>query len=321
MAVYTQVAFEELGPLLACYDIGEPVSFKGIAEGVENSNFQLRTDRGAFILTLFEKRVREPDLPFFLGLMRHFSKRGIPCPVPVACSDGSDWTHISGHPAALLSWLDGLSLRRPQVPHCAEAGRACARLHLAAEGFALHRPNALSGTRLGELAASTVDKADGVQPGLGELISQTLVSIGRDWPDALPSGVIHADLFPDNVLFLNDRISGLIDFYFACNDFFAFDVAVMLNAWCFEPDGTYNLTKGTALLSGYTNERILARAELDALPVLARGAALRFLLTRLYDWLNPRPQSMVFQKDPKEFAKRLRFHLGATNAAAYGLNS
>jgi homoserine kinase type II len=318
MAVYTEVSFDDLEALSGLYDIGAPVSFKGIAEGVENSNFQLRTDRGAFILTLYEKRVREDDLPYFLGLMDHLAARGLQCPTPVRRRDGRLWTRVNGRPAALLTWLDGLSLHRPDGAHCAAAAAACAQLHAAGAGFALSRPNALGPEGWRKLADATAADADTVQQGLSLLIAQAMAQFEREWPSGLPGGIIHADLFPDNVLFMNGAVSGLIDFYFACNDAFAYDLGVMLNAWCFETDGSYNLTKGKALIAAYGRERELTPAERDAFPLLARGAALRFLLTRLYDWLHPDPLAMVRPKDPRDYARRLRFHLTATNAAAYG---
>ncbi|HEY2069724.1 MAG TPA: homoserine kinase [Rhizomicrobium sp.] len=317
MAVYTEVSFEDLEALLGFYDVGNPLSFKGIAEGVENSNFQLRTDKGAYILTLYEKRVKEEDLPFFLGLMDHLAAKGVPCPLPVPRRDGSLWGHVNGKSAALLTWLDGLSLHRPDVTHCADVGAACARLHEAGQGFAIARPNALGPEGWRKLADSTASDADSVEQGLALLISRSLGDLERDWPSGLPGGVIHADLFPDNVLFMPGRVSGLIDFYFACNDAFVYDLAVMLNAWCFESDG-YNLTKGRALVSAYRKHRELSPAEREAFPILARGAALRFLLTRLYDWLHSDPLAMVRPKDPREYSRKLRFHLKAANAAAYG---
>ncbi|HTQ15238.1 MAG TPA: homoserine kinase [Rhizomicrobium sp.] len=318
MAVYTDVSFDDLDALLALYDVGRPLSFKGIAEGVENSNFHLRTDRGAFILTLYEKRVQEVDLPYFLGLLDHLAFRGVPCPTPVRSRQGRLWTHVNGRPAALLTWLDGLSLLRPGTAECAAAGEACATLHGAGRDFIFARPNALGLEGWRKLAAATAAEADKVQPGLAALIGGSLAGLEREWPQHLPAGVIHADLFPDNVLFMDGQVSGLIDFYFACNDTYAYDLAVMLNAWCFESDGAYNLTKGQALLGGYGRRRGLTAAERAAFPVLARGAALRFLLTRLYDWLHPDRQALVRPKDPRDFARRLRFHLQAANAAAYG---
>ena len=319
MAVYTEVSFEDLEGLLADYDIGAPLSFKGIAEGVENSNFHLQTDRGAFILTLYEKRVRAGDLPFFLGLMDHLAARGIACPQPLPSRNGAYSTLLNGRPTAILTFLNGLSLRRPDAAHCAEAGRMLARLHEAGQGFAIRRPNALGLAGWRELAEATAAGADTVQEGLGALIASSLRDLASAWPDNLPGGVIHADLFPDNVLFMDGLVSGVIDFYFACDDAFAYDLCVMLNAWCFESDGSYNITKGKSLIAAYRSGRELTAAEVEALPLLMRGVALRFLLTRLYDWLNHAPGALVRPKDPREFSRRLRFNLQVRNAREYGL--
>jgi homoserine kinase type II len=318
MAVYTDVSFEDLEKLLSDYDIGSPRSFKGIAEGVENSNFHLQTDRGGYILTLYEKRVSAEDLPFFLGLMEHLATRGIACPQPVRNKGGKNWIELNDRPAALLTFLDGVSLRKPDVSHCMQAGEALAKLHAAGTDFALSRANALSVEGWRKLAGDTHAKADAVQAGLAALIQSTLDEM-KDWPGNLPAGVIHADLFPDNVLFMDGKISGLIDFYFACNDALAYDVAIMLNAWCFEQDGSYNITKGKSFLSAYCQQRELTHEEVEALPILARGAALRFLLTRLYDWLNPDPGALVRPKDPRDYVKRLRFHRNVRSASEYGL--
>ena len=318
MAVYTEVTFDDLEGLLAAYDIGTALSFKGIAEGVENSNYYLQTDRGAFILTLYEKRVHVADLPFFLGLMEHLAGRGIVCPQPVRDREGRQWSMLKGRPAAILTFLTGISLRRPQVVHCRAAGDALAHLHEAGRGFALTRPNALGPSGWRELAAATAMRAGAVQDGLGALIAATLDALERDWPEKLPAGVIHADLFPDNVLFIEDRVSGLIDFYFACNDMLAYDLAVLLNSWCFEGDGAFNITKSRAMIAAYRARRPMTQAEIDAMPVLMRGAAIRFLLTRLYDWLNPDPAALVRPKDPREYIRKLRFHLQVKQAGEYG---
>jgi homoserine kinase type II len=319
MAVYTDVSFEELEDFLANYDIGVPRSFKGIAEGVENSNFYLQTDRDAYFLTLYEKRVREEDLPFFLGLLDHLAAKGIPCPVPARDKQGRLFAILNGRPAALLTFLDGVSLKRPDAVHCAAVGRALAAMHEAGKDFPLSRANALDLTGWRALEDSTRDGADSVQEGLATLTGRTLEQLAREWPSGLPGGVVHGDLFPDNVLFLDGKVSGLIDFYFACNDAFAYDLAVMLNSWCFEPDGAYNITKSRALIAAYEQKRALTPGEISALPTLARGAALRFLLTRLYDWLNPSPSALVRPKDPKEYSRKLRFHLKVRSAAEYGL--
>lgn len=319
MAVYTEVAVEDLERLLAQYDIGSAKSFKGIAEGVENSNFLLQTEHGDFILTLYEKRVKPEDLPFFLGLLDHLSARGVACPLPVHCKSGARWTELNGKPAAILTYLEGLSLRRPLPRHCVAVGEALAALHVAGEDFPLTRKNALSLEGWQSLSEATRLDADTVMPGLSGLIDLALRQCQEHWPTGLPSGVIHADLFPDNVLFLGERVSGLIDFYFACNDAYAYDLAVMLNAWCFEDDGAFNITKGRSLIEGYRRKRALSQLECDALPQLARGAALRFLLTRLYDWVRRDPNALVRPKDPRDYVKRLRFHLSVSHPREYGL--
>ena len=320
MAVYTELRDDELQEFLALYAIGGLHSCKGIAEGVENSNYLLATDAGQFILTLYEKRVEEADLPFFLGLMEHLAARGISCPRPVKRRDGGALGRLAGRPAAIVTFLDGISLRRPQAAHCRQVGEALAGLHLAGEGFSLTRANALSLAGWRPLARRSGSRADEVEPGLQSFIAQELDGLEADWPRDLPGGVIHADLFRDNVFFLKDRLSGLIDFYFACNDAFAYDVSICLNAWCFEPDWSFNVTKARALLAGYVSRRPLTPAEVAALPILSRGSALRFLLTRLYDWLNVPPGALVTPHDPREYLAKLRFHRGVADAGAYGVD-
>src|SRR4051812_31688013 len=298
MAVYTDVSAEDLGRFLAGYDLGELLSYKGIAEGVENSNFLVHTGAGHFILTLYEKRVAVADVPFFLALMEHLHSRGITCPQPVKTRKGETLGTLCGRPAAIVTFLDGMWMRRPDVGHCAAVGEALARMHLAGADFSGKRRNALSVEGWRPLAEQADGRADTVQPGLRATIIEELGFLEKNWPRGLPAGVIHADLFPDNVFFLSDKLSGLIDFYFACTDTLAYDVAICLNAWCFEPDHSYNVTKGQSLLNAYIKTRALSEAELAALPLLARGAALRFLLTRLVDWLNVPEGALVQPKNP-----------------------
>jgi len=319
MAVYTDVSFEDLESFLESYDLGEPRVFKGIAEGVSNSNYFLQTETGAYILTLYEMRVEAADLPFYLALMEHLACSEIQCPTPVHARNGEVTGLLNGRPAAILTFLDGVSLRRPTAEHCQAAGRALAALHEAGASFKGRRANALGPQGWRTLADDCAQKADTVGDGMRALIEEELASLTAAWPATLPQGIIHADLFPDNVLFVNDRLSGIIDFYFACNDALAYDLAVMLNAWCFETDGAFNLTKGRALFAGYQTMRKLNLAERAAFPLLCRGAALRFLLTRLYDWINHNPIALVRPKDPREFARRLRFHKGVKQPEAYGL--
>ncbi len=320
MAVYTEVSDEDLARFLTEYDLGEVTSFKGIAEGVENSNFMLRTTRGSYILTLYEKRVRREDLPYFLGLMEHLSSNHIACPVPLRGRDGVSLRELCGRPAAVVSFLDGLWPRRIQPEHCRLLGEAMARMHIAGAAFAGRRENDLSMPGWRPLFESCAGRADEVQPGLTRALEQELGTLTSEWPDALPEGAIHADLFPDNVFFLGSRLSGIIDFYFACNDFFAYDLAICLNAWCFETDNAFNITKARLLLQAYREYRPLSADELEALPVLARGSAARFLLTRLYDWLHQPAGALVKPKDPLEYWKKLRFHQEVRGPGAYGLD-
>jgi homoserine kinase type II len=321
VAVYTDVAAEDLAAFLAGYQLGELLAYKGIAEGVENSNFLLHTDRGYFILTLYEKRVAPDDLPFFLALMEHLAARGLNCPQPVKNRDAQVLGRLAGRPAAIVTFLDGMWIRRPSPGHCGAVGEALAQLHLAGADFPLRRVNALSIAGWRPLCrAAQAKNADRVQPGLADALAAELAQLEKAWPRDLPQGVIHADLFPDNVFFLHDRLSGLIDFYFACTDTLAYDLAICLNAWCFETDHSYNVTKGRALLQGYAGKRPLSGDEQRQLPLLCRGAALRFLLTRLVDWLDVPAGALVRPKDPMEYFRKLRFHQTIGSARDYGFD-
>ena len=319
MAVYTDVSAEDLTVFLRDYDLGSLLSFKGIAEGVENSNFLIETERGRYILTIYEKRVKVDDLPFFLGLMGHLADRGITCPLPVKAHDGKALRLLCGRPAALVTFLEGVSYRRPTPTQCGALGDVLGRLHEAGKGFHLSRENALSVSGWRPLADQAGARADSVAAGLGAAITRELGELERFWPRNLPKGIIHADLFPNNTLFVGDQLSGVIDFYFACEDALVYDLAICLNAWCFETDFSFNLTKGRAMIAAYRARRPLNGAEIAALPILCRGSALRFLLTRLVDWLNVPPGALVRPLDPLEYWKKLRFHQGAEDATAYGL--
>ncbi len=318
MAVYTEVSDEELQAFIGRYDIGELLSYKGIAEGVENTNYMVHTSSGTYILTLYEKRVDPNDLPFFLGFMEHLSAKGVTCPLPVHDRTGKVLNSVGGRLAAIITFLDGMWPRKPKAQHCAEVGRALARMHLAGADFAIARANSLGLSGWAPLFNKFANHADDILPGMNRLIATELETLNTGWPENLPKGVIHADLFPDNVFFIGDKLSGLIDFYFACNDAFAYDLAICLNAWCFEQDFSYNVTKGRALLKGYDEVRSLTGEERKALPVLARGAAMRFLLTRSYDWLNTPKDALVARKDPFDYVRRLRFHQGVKSIADYG---
>lgn len=321
MAVYTDVSTDDLARFLATYDIGDLLSYKGIAEGVENSNFLVHTTTGNYILTLYEKRVAEQDLPFFLALMEHLAARGLNCPQPVKNRQGVALGVLAGRPTAIVTFLEGLWMRRPSAKNCAAVGEALAKLHIAGSDFTMKRVNALSVSSWRPLFEHAGPRGDTVHPGLCNEIVKELAILEKSWPRDLPQGVIHADLFPDNVFFLGDALSGLIDFYFACTDTLAYDVAICLNCWCFEPDASYNVTKGRALLKAYQAVRPLSQAERDALPMLARGAAMRFLLTRLVDWLSVPEGALVKPKDPLEYFRKLRFHQSVRSASDYGLDA
>jgi homoserine kinase type II len=320
MAVYTDVAADELAEFLKTYEIGELLSYKGIAEGVENSNFLLHTSAGYFILTLYEKRVAKSDLPFFLGLMTHLAARGISCPQPLKNKSGEALSVLAGRPAAIINFLEGVWPRKPNVAHCAGVGQALAQMHLAGADFPMSRANALSVSGWRPLFEQAASRADEVQSGLRDFIGAELDHLESNiWPKDLPTGVIHADLFPDNVFFLGEKVSGLIDFTFACTDMLAYDVVICLNAWCFESDCSFNVTKARAFLGGYGRTRKLSDAEENALPLLARGAALRFLLTRLVDFLNVPAGALVRPKDPLEYVRKLRFQQGVSSIRDYGV--
>lgn len=318
MAVYTEVSDESLTAFLADYDLGGLVAFRGIAEGVENSNYALRTTSGDYILTLYEKRVDPAELPWFLGLMEHLSARGLSCPRPVHGRDGAALRTLCGRRAAITTFLPGVWPRRVRVEHCAPVGKALASLHLAGEDYPPERPNALGPCGWPPLLAMCERGAGAGGTPVADELEAALAVILPAWPHDLPRGHIHADLFPDNVFFLDGRLSGLIDFYFAATDLYAYDLAVCLNAWCFEADLSFNVTKARALLAGYGTRRPLAPAERAALPVLCQGAALRFALTRLYDWINTPAGALVVRKDPMDYVRRLRFHLSVRDADAYG---
>ena len=319
MAVYTEVSDEELIDFVAQYDVGEVLSCKGIAEGIENSNYLLTTERGPYILTLYERRVRRQDLPFFLALMEHLSNRGLPCPTPVHGRDGAALRDLCGRPAAIVTFLAGMWPRRIAPHHCAALGGALARMHRAGADFSMARPNDLSVDGWRPLLAAAAGEADSVAPGLADELTGQLDLLEASWPQDLPRGVIHADLFPDNVFFRGEALTGLIDFYFACTDFLVYDLAVCLNAWCFEPDGSFNFTKARRMTGAYRQGRDLSADEVAAVPLLARGGAMRFLLTRLYDWLFTPTDALVTRKDPLEYLTRLRFHAAARGPADYGL--
>lgn len=322
MAVFTHIDTPMLEALWDEYDLAQLTGFKGIQAGVQNSNFIVETTSSKYILTIYEDTatgVNPDDLPYFLGLMQHLAAAGINCPTPIARRDGALLSQLAGKPAALVSFLDGRGTITPKPQHCRNAGAALAAMHLAGKDYSFTRANDQGPQNWRTLFDSCAARADEVTPGLADLMQSELTHLTAHWPEGLPQGVIHADLFPDNVFFINGEVTGLIDFYFACNDIWAYDLAIMLNAWCFEADVNFNITKARALLAGYQSVRPMSAPEIDALPILARGAAMRFLSTRLHDWLSRPEDALLVPKNPVDYVRRLRFHRHVTNAADYGL--
>jgi homoserine kinase type II len=318
MAVYTDIDDAALNALLTEYDLGPPLAFKGIAEGVQNSNFLLETRKGRYILTVFERQVKKEDLPFFMGMMGHLASKGFPAPLPVPAKDGNPLREIHGKPAVICTFLQGMSPRRPDIDQCRALGQALGRFHVALGDFRMRRLNNLSIGSWPVMFAGREAEADALSPGLASQVAGDLDFLKANWPKTLPGGAIHADLFPDNTFFLDGKLSGVIDFYFACSDFLAYDIAVCLNAWCFERRGEYNLTKGRALISSYETVRRLEPRERSALPTLARGAAMRFFLTRLVDLAATPKDALVKPHNPLDYAERLGFHRQAKSPEDYG---
>ncbi len=320
MAVYTPVDKNALDTFLARYDLGKLLSFSGIAEGVENTNFLLCTEKANYILTLYEKRVDPVDLPFFMELMETLANTGMNCPLPVTTREGSVLQELEGRPCAVFSFLDGTWSRFPNEAKCRELGTALATMHLKAGAVTRRRFNTLGPISWQPLFSSVKEQANDLGSGMAQQIQHRLDSIIEKWPTDLPKGLIHADLFPNNALFIDDKLTGLIDFYFACEDILAYDLAICLNSWCFEADGSFNLTKSRTMLKAYDQVRGLSNAEIKALPLLAAGSAMRFFLTRLYDWIHTPDDAFVSPKDPMEFWSILRFHQSVSDNTAYGID-
>ena len=308
MAVYTHLNADDLAGLIAEYDVGELVSAKGIAEGVSNSNWLVETTAGRFILTMYEHRVDAADLPFFLGLLDHLSSKGSPVPRTIHDRAGASFRTIHEKAVALIEFLPGVSIDTPHPAQARAVGEALAGIHLAAADFPQERENTMGLAAWRKLLGDCGERLGEIDTGLPDHVARELDYLDKNWPVALPRSVIHADLFPDNVLMLGNRVSGLIDFYFACTDMMAYDVAVTHAAWCFEAGGGFRPAISEALIAGYHARRPLPAEAWTALPVLARGAAMRFLASRAYDWLNTPADALVTRKDPMVFARRLAFY-------------
>ena len=320
MAVHTKISNTEINEFFENYAVDEIVEFDGIQEGLENSNYLIKTKNNKFILTIFEKRTSETDLPFFFHLMNHLKNYGIKCPEVVKDSKGSYYNSIKNKPAAITTFLDGQSIVRIEPYHCGELGKAIALFHNASSLLTIKRENNLNTQNLKKLIQKIEEISDKIDKDSLNFIKNEYKFLVKNIPHDLPQGIIHADLFPDNVFFHNNNFSGIIDFYFSCNDSYIYEIAICMNAWCFEQNNNeFNISKAKALLSSYNQVKPLSKNEIEYLPTLARAAALRFLLTRTIDFHQNTENLMVTKKDPKEYFEKLKFHQSVLKSSEYGL--
>ncbi len=321
MAVYTKVTAEEMNDFIAKYDVGKIALYQGIREGIENTNYLVKTDSEKYILTIFEKRSIPEELPFFMDLLDYLHDYGINCPTPVKDKRGNAIRYLCDKPACLSRFLYGSSTTSPNFANCRSLGKVMAKLHEATGGFPQTRENQLGIRHLRPLFDTFKDKLDDLIPNVRDEIEKALEKAETEWPDndELPRGIIHGDLFPDNVFFTDNKISGIIDFFFACNDFYAYEMAIAINAWCFEKDFDFNVTKTRNLVAGYNSIRQLSKEELHYLPLFMLGSALRFFMTRAHDSFVNNDNALVVPKDPVEYLKKIRFHLHINNYHEYGI--
>lgn len=318
MAVYTHITEDDLKTHLTRFDLGELLSFEGISEGVENTNYKLETTAGRFILTLFEKRADAEELPFYITFMEFAREQGVPAPLAAPAKSGEKIVALNGKPSVITTFLEGVWSKEPTVAQCAALGEMLAKLHAAGRKFSLRRKNTMALFAWKSLILACLEGADRIGNNLGDTLQGELDFLEKNWPKYLQKGAVHADLFPDNVFFLGDEISGVIDFYFSCTDAFAYDLMLTLNAWCFDRHGAFFQDKAAALLKAYHAKRPLPPLEVKSLSFFGRAAAVRIIATRLYDWLNPVEGALVKPKDPLEHVRILKFHQAVKSAADYG---
>ena len=318
MAVYTNIEKDELEHFLKNYNIGNLIKYEEIAEGVENSNFKIFTSKNTYILTIFEKRVSSNDLPFFIELMNYLDSKKYKCPKPIADTNGNYISYLKKKPCTIVSFIKGKWIRNIKNIHCQQLGNNLAKLHTLTKSFKLKRENSMGYHTWDNLFNNFRAEKNMQYKEIYKIILDELAFLSNKWPKNLPSGIIHADLFQDNVFFEDDTFTGVIDFYFACNDYYAYELAVVLNAWCFEKDQSFNTTKARLILNEYQKEKALIYEEKEFFPVLARGAALRFLLTRLNDLIFHSPKHFVQPKDPHEYLEILHFHQAIESISEYG---
>ena len=322
MAIYTKLSENNLKEFFLKYNLGKLLNYKGIQEGIENTNYFIQTDKGKFILTVYEKRTEEKDLPFFMGLMRNLFDANFPSPEPIINKNGNYITEISGKKAAVVSFLEGSAKKNLSPDNCHEVGIQAAKLHVITKNLTGKRENSLSVNSWKKIYKNVQKDCSRIHSNLARIIERNLDEIESNWPKNIPSGIIHADLFPDNIFFKGNNLTGIIDFYFSCYDFYAFEITICLNALCFEGQKenlSFNVTKAKKFIDGYSTIRKLSEEEKKSLKILCQGAAIRFLLTRVFDYLNLKEGALVKIKDPIEYLKRLEFHNSVTNYHDYFL--
>jgi len=319
MAVYTQVSQQDLDNFLKNYEIGSLENFNGISAGVENTNYKIRTNKGFYILTLYEKRVDKKDIPFFLELMFYLSNEKIQCPLPIKNRNGKLFDELNSRPASILTFLEGSSTETIYPKQVNTLGKILAKIHILGKQLKIKRKNPLSLENIESLITMSKKNSDNIRNDLSKEIDSEYYRVRSNWPDNLPKGIIHADLFPDNVLFIGNEISGVIDFCFSCNDFLSYDLATCLNAWCFDKEGILDLNLSSELINGYQSLRKLEENEINSFHIICSGSALRFLMTRINDWKDQQGGVVVVPKDPMDFVKILDFHKNVKDAKEYGL--
>jgi len=317
MAVYTKLEHQEVKQFLEQYNINNFKDFKGITEGVENTNYLIKTSEQDYILTIYEKRVDENDLPFFIKLLSNLSENNFPCPKPISNKNNEKINKIKNKNAALVTFLNGQSKNKITSEDCFEIGKITAQLHEITKKFNINRKNNLSIENWQNIFEKTIKQKIDLDESIIKKTKNYLNFLKDKWPKNLPQGIIHADLFPDNIFFTNNKVSGIIDFYFACNDFFAYEIAICINSLCFDNNSTFNMTKAKNLIDGYTSIRTLSEDEKKYLPILSMGAAMRFFLTRLYDFYHTDNKADVKIKDPFEYLKKIEFHSTIKNFNEY----
>ena len=320
MAIYTKLTENNLEEFFLNYNLGKLLNYKGIQDGIENTNYFTQTDKGKFILTVYEKRVEGKDLPFFMGLMKNLFDANFPSPEPIINKNGNYITEIFGKKAAVVSFLDGSSKKNLNPNDCYKVGIQTAKLHLITKNLSGKRENKLSVNSWRKIYQKVQKDCSKIQQNLTKIIEKNLDEIENNWPKNIPSGIIHADLFPDNIFFKDDKLTGIIDFYFSCYDFYVFEIAICLNALCFEGQKenlSFNVTKAKKFIDGYSSIKKITEEEKKSLKILCQGAAMRFLLTRVFDYLNLTEGALVKIKDPIEYLKRLEFHNSVKNYQDY----